>query len=84
LELLQKVKEKLQDIKHIGVKEITKLITKLKKFYKNNVIEVLMFIGAFFIAYATLQLNYIAFLYVVGFYFIGLAIFFIKYPKHQK
>ncbi|AGY77980.1 hypothetical protein [Clostridium autoethanogenum] len=54
---------------------------KIKQFISQNIEDILIFLGLFFILYATFLINYIAFLYILGFILLGIGVFLIKFPK---
>lgn len=56
---------------------------KIKQLITQNVVEIFMFIGLFFILYATFVINFIAFLYVLGTGFIILSVFLLKFPSRR-
>jgi hypothetical protein len=56
---------------------------KIKKFIRNNDVDVLILIGTFFMAVATFKINFIAFLYFIGIIFIGSGLLLLKYPKKR-
>lgn len=61
--------------------KIKSIFNKIKQIIGNNDVEITMFIGAFFIIYASFSLNRILGLYVMGGIFTMLSIFLLKYPK---
>lgn len=61
--------------------KIKLIFIKIKEIIGNNDVEITMFIGAFFIVYASFLLNTILGLYITGFIFLGVSIFLLKYPK---
>lgn len=63
------------------MKKIKSIFKKIKEIIGNNDVEITMFIGAFFIIYASFSLNRILGLYITGGIFTMLSIFLLKYPK---
>lgn len=61
--------------------KIKSIFKKIKEIVGNNDVEITMFIGAFFIIYASFSLNRILGLYITGGIFTMLSIFLLKYPK---
>lgn len=74
---MDKIKECFSEIKT----KIDKKIKSIKQFISQNTEELLMFSGLFFILCATYLINYIAFLYVLGFILIGFSLFLLKFKK---
>jgi hypothetical protein len=62
---------------------VLSICANIKVFIKTNDVEISMFIGLFFISYATYKVNYIAFLYLIGFIFVVLSIFLLKFPLRR-
>lgn len=60
------------------------LSAKIKQFICENDVELTMITGLFFISFATYKLNFIAFLYVLGFIFVVLSIFLLKFPQRGR
>lgn len=62
-------------------KKITNLNTKIKQFIGNNIVELCILGGCFFILYATFLINYIAFIYLLGVMLFGFGVFLLKFPN---
>lgn len=72
-----KFKAKIQQTKcKIGEK-----LNKIKQFIVQNNVELLIFLGLFFIILASFLLNIIAGFYILGISFIGFAVFLLKFPS---
>lgn len=63
--------------------KVKKIVQAIRKFFINNDVDVLIFIGTFFIAFATYRINFIAFLYLIGAIFIGFGLLISKSPKKK-
>lgn len=59
-------------------------LNEIKLFIDLNIIEILLVIGLSFIVAATFIINKILCLYLIGFIFISLAVFLIKYPSKGR
>lgn len=64
--------------------KIHDLSVKIKQFICKNDVELTMVTGLFFILLATYKVNYIAFLYVLGFIFIVFSVFLLKFPQRRR
>lgn len=54
------------------------------KFIKNNIEEILIFLGLLFITIATFLINPIAGIYVMGTILITIGIFLLKFPSERR
>lgn len=68
----------------IKIEKIKEKFDNIKLFINLNMVEILLFVGLFFIVIATFMINIILALYVIGIIFIALAIFLVKYPENNK
>lgn len=59
--------------------DLKQKFNKLKQKTSRNIEEILLFTGLFFILYATYYINYIAFLYTLGFILCSFSIFLLKF-----
>lgn len=71
----RKLKDKITNTKN----KITHIKNKIVKHFVKHFEDTLIFGGLFLIVKATFLINYIAGLYVLGFIFIALGIFFLKF-----
>ena len=73
----------IEPIKYKNNKKIANITTKIKQFITNNIEELCIFGGCFFVLYATFLINYIAFLYVMGAMLFSLGVFLLKFPSKK-
>ena len=72
-------KEKIQQTKcKIGEK-----LNEIKQFIVQNNVELLVFLGLFFIILASFLLNIVVGFYILGISFIGFAVFLLKFPSSR-
>lgn len=74
-----KFKAKIQQIKS----KIDEKFNEIKQFIVQNNVELLIFLGLFFIILASFLLNRIAGFYILGISFIGFAVFLLKFPSNR-
>jgi len=67
----------------LKIDRIKQKLNKIKLLINQNIVEILILIGLFFIIKATFMINIILGLYISGFICIALAVFLVKYPDRK-
>jgi hypothetical protein len=77
---MDKIKPKFKKIKD----KISEKFNRIKKFIVQNNVEILIFLGLFFIVLASFLVNFILALYILGGILMGLGIFLLKFPSKSS